>query len=48
MALCKLALARYPWEREGTGGPHAGCTDDEGEGDQKGRWGKGEGQEAAP
>ena len=31
MALCYLP-ARYPWEREGTGGPHAGCTDDEGKG----------------
>ena len=31
MALCNLPV-RYPWEREGTGGPHAGCTDDEGKG----------------
>ena len=31
MALCNLP-ARYPWEREGTGGPPAGCTDDDGKG----------------
>lgn len=39
MALCNLP-ARYPWEREGTGGPHAGCTDDEGKG-IKGKVGEG-------
>lgn len=39
MALCNLP-ARYPWEREGTGGPHAGCTDDEGKG-IKGKEGEG-------
>ena len=39
MALCNLPT-RYPWEREGTGGPHAGCTDDEGKG-IKGKVGEG-------
>ena len=39
MALCNLP-ARYPWEREGSGGPHAGCTDDEGMG-IKGKVGEG-------
>ena len=39
MALCNLP-ARYPWEREGSGGPHAGCTDDEGKG-IKGKVGEG-------
>ena len=43
MALCNLP-ARYPWEREGTGGPHAGCTDDEGKGIKGKVGGRGKGR----